>query len=301
MPELVVFGSVAFDSIKTPFGSVEKTLGGSGTYASVAASFFSKPGIVSAVGSDFPTEEMDFFKSKGIDLKGLELKQGKTFHWSGEYGLDINAAKTIKTEFNVLADFKPQLPAEYRKADFLLLGNNDPEMQLDVLRQMSKKPKLVIADTMNIYIEKQRDRVLQVVEEADICLLNDSEARLLFNTPSLVAASKEILKLNSELSIIKKGEHGALLSTAKGCFVAPGYPLENFVDPTGCGDCFAGALMGFLAKEGRVSEDLMRKAIIYGSVVASLNAEGMGLEKLRKITLDDINKRFNEFKEIVRF
>ena len=244
---------------------------------------------------------MCFFKSKGIDLKGLELKQGKTFHWSGEYGLDINAAKTIKTEFNVLADFKPQLPAEYRKADFLLLGNNDPEMQLDVLRQMSKKPKLVIADTMNIYIEKQRDKVLQVVEESDICLLNDSEARLLFNTPSLVEASKEILKLNSELSIIKKGEHGALLSTAKGCFVAPGYPLENLVDPTGCGDCFAGALMGFLAKEGRVSEDLMRKAIIYGSVVASLNAEGMGLEKLRGITLDDINKRFNEFKEIVRF
>ncbi len=301
MPELVVFGSVAFDSIKTPFGSVEKTLGGSGTYASVAASFFSKPGIVSAVGSDFPTAEMDFLKSRGIDLKGLELKQGKTFHWSGEYGLDINAAKTIKTEFNVLADFKPQLPAEYTKADFLLLGNNNPEMQLDVLGQMSKKPLLVIADTMNIYIEKQRDKVLQVVEEADICLLNDSEARLLFKTPSLVAASKEILKLNSELSIIKKGEHGALLSTAKGCFVAPGYPLENLVDPTGCGDCFAGALMGFLAKEGRVSEDLMRKAIIYGSVVASLNAEGMGLEKLREITLDDINKRFNEFKEIVRF
>ena len=301
MVDLVVFGSVAFDSIKTPFGSVEKTLGGSGAYASVAASFFSKPGIVSAVGSDFPTEEMGFFKSKGIDLKGLELKQGKTFHWSGEYGLDINAAKTIKTEFNALADFKPQLPAEYRKADFLLLGNNDPEMQLDVLRRMSKKPKLVIADTMNIYIEKQRDKVLQVVKEADICLLNDSEARLLFNTPSLVAASKEILKLNSELSIIKKGEHGALLSTAKGCFVAPGYPLENLVDPTGCGDCFAGALMGFLAKEGRVSEDLMRKAIIYGSVVASLNAEGMGLEKLRATTLDDLNKRFNEFKEIVRF
>ena len=301
MPNLVVFGSIAFDSIKTPFGSVEKTLGGSGTYASIAASFFSKPGIVSPVGSDFPTEEMDFLKSKGIDLLGLKPMPGKTFSWKGEYGLDINIAKTVKVELNVLKDFKPELPEEYKKAEFLLLGNNSPETQLQVLKQMDKRPKLVIADTMNYYIEKNRENVLEVVKEADICLMNDAEARQLFNTPSIVQAAKEILKLDSDLAIIKKGEHGALLSTAKGCFVAPAYPLKNVVDPTGCGDCFAGGLMGFLAREGKVSEDLMRKAIIYGSTVASLNAEGLGLEKLKQVKLEDINKRFEEFKEIVRF
>jgi len=254
MVDLVVYGSVAFDSIKTPFGSTEKTLGGSGTYASIAASFFSKPGVVSAVGSDFPGKEMDFFKEKGVDLKGLDLKQGKTFHWKGEYGFDINVAKTLDVQFNVLKDFKPELPEEYKEAKFLLLGNNDPEMQLEILKQMKTRPKLVIADTMNYYIENKKDKVLEVVKEADICLMNDGEARQLFGTPNLMKASKEILKLNSDLAIIKKGEHGAILSTASGSFVAPAYPLENVVDPTGCGDCFAGAMMGFLAKEGNVNE-----------------------------------------------
>lgn len=301
MPELIVCGSVALDSIKTPFGKAENTLGGSGTYASVSASFFSKPGIVSIVGSDFPTEEMDFLKKKGIDLEGLEIKQGKTFHWEGEYGLDINLAKTIKTDFNLLKGYKPKIPEAYKKADFLLLGNNDPESQLDTLNQMQKRPKMVIADTMNIYIEKKKDKVLEVVKQADICLMNDAEARQLFKTPSLVKASKEILKLDSDLAIIKKGEHGALLSTAQGSFIAPAYPLENVVDPTGCGDCFAGSLIGFLAKQGTVDEETMRKAIIYGSTVASFNAEGMGTERLRTLKMPEIEKRYNEFKEIVRF
>jgi len=301
MVDLVVFGSVAFDSIKTPFGQAERVLGGSGTYASLAASFFCKPGIVSVVGSDFPTEEMDFLKGKGIDLKGLEIRQGKTFHWRGEYGLDINAAKTLETNFNVLADFKPKLPKAYKNAGFLLLGNNDPVVQLDLVKQMVQRPKLVIADTMNLYIEKQREKVLEVVKEADICLMNDAEARQLFNTPNLVKASKEILKLDSDLAIIKKGEHGALLSTAKGSFVAPAYPLENVVDPTGCGDCFAGAMIGFIAKAGKVNEEIVRKAIIYGSVVASFNAEGMGLERLKKLKMPEIEKRFKEMQELVRF
>lgn len=301
MVDVVVFGSVAFDSIKTPFGKTDKTLGGSGTYASIAASFFSKPGVVSAVGSDFGTENMGVLKKKGIDLTGLELMPGKTFHWKGEYSHDINSAKTLDVQFNVLENFKPELPEEYRTAEFLLLGNNDPKAQLGVLKQMEKRPKLVIADTMNYYIEHQRDKVLDVVKEADICLMNDGEARMLFNEPSLLKAAKEIIKLNSDLAIIKKGEHGALLSTAKGSFVAPAYPLEDIIDPTGCGDCFAGAMIGFLAKQGTVNEELMRKAIIYGSVVASFNAEGMGLEKLCSISMKDIEARFNEFKEIVRF
>jgi len=301
MVDLIVFGSVAFDSIKTPFGEAERILGGSGTYASIAASFFCNPGVVSAVGSDFPGEEMDFLKKKGVDLAGLDLKPGKTFHWKGEYGLDINVAKTLQTDFNVLKDYKPELPASYKKAGFLLLGNNDPETQLDVLKQMEKRPKLVVADTMNIYIDTKKDKVLEVVKEADICLMNDSEARMLFNTPNLVKAAKEILKLDSNLAIIKKGEHGAILSTAKGSFVAPAFPLENIVDPTGCGDCFAGAMIGFLAKQGKIEEDIMRQAIIYGSVVASFNAEGMGTKRLRSLAMKDIDKRFNEFKEIVRF
>jgi len=301
MPKVVVFGSVAFDSIKTPFGSAEKILGGSATYASVAASFFSKPGIVSIVGSDFPEEEMDFLKQKGIDLQGLEIAQGKTFFWKGEYGFDINSAKTIQVDMNVLGNFKPQMPEEYRKADFLLLGASNPATQLDLIKQMEKKPKLVIADTRDYYIERQKEEVLKVVKESDICLMNDSEARMLFNTPNLMQAAKEILKLDSDLAIIKKGEHGALLCTEKGAFAAPAYPLENVVDPTGCGDCFAGALIGFLAKEGKVDEDTMRKAIMYGSTVASFNAEGMGLERLRTLKMQEIEKRFNGFKEIVRF
>lgn len=301
MPDPVIFGSVAFDSIKTPFGEAERTLGGSGTYSGIAASFFSKPGIVSAVGSDFPTEAMGFLKSRGIDLEGLEIKPGKTFFWKGEYGLDINFAKTVETQFNVLEGFKPEMPERYRKAGFLLLANNDPETQLELLRQMEKRPKLVIADTMNYYIEKSREKVLEVVKEADICLMNDTEARQLFNTPSLVKAAKEILKLESDLAIIKKGEHGALLTTAKGSFVAPAYPLENVVDPTGCGDCFAGAMIGFLAKQGKVDEEAMRKALIYGSTVASFNAEGMGTERLKSLKMADIEKRFQEFREMVKF
>ncbi len=301
MLDLVVYGSVAFDSIKTPFGKVDQALGGSGTYAGIAASFFCKPGIVSAVGSDFPTGEMEFLKSKGIDLTGLELLPGKTFHWKGEYGLDINVAKTIKTDLNVLENFKPVMPEKYKKAGFLLLGNNDPELQLDLVKQMGKRPKLVVADTMNFYIKSKRDKVLEVVKEADICLMNDSEARMLFKTPSLVEAAKKILEMDSNLAIIKKGEHGALLSTTKGSFVAPAYPLEAVVDPTGCGDCFAGAMMGFLAKEGNVGEETMRKALIYGSTVASFNAEGMGTERLRTLKLPEIEERFLEFKDLVRF
>ncbi len=301
MVDIVVFGSVAFDSIKTPFGKTDKTLGGSGTYASIAASFFSKAGVVSAVGSDFGTENMDILKKKGVDLTGLALMPGKTFHWKAEYGHDINSAKTLDVQFNVLKNFKPELPEEYKNAEFLLLGNNDPEAQLNVLNQMEKRPKLVIADTMNYYIEHKKDKVLEVVKEADICLMNDGEARMLFNTPSLLKAAKKIIKLDSNLAIIKKGEHGALLNTEKGSFVAPAYPLEEVIDPTGCGDCFAGAMIGFLAKQGTVNEELMRKAIIYGSVVASFNAEGMGTEKLCSISMQEIEERFNEFKEIVRF
>ncbi len=300
MVDCVIVGTVAFDSIKTPFGSVERTLGGSAVYAGIAASLFSKPGIVSVVGKDFPAGHIQLLKSKGIDTAGIAEAEGKTFSWKGEYGLDINAAKTLQTDLNVLQHFEPTLPEGYKKAEFLFLGNLDPELQLKVLGQ-ARKTKLVIADTMDYWIESKREKVLEIARKADICLMNDAEARLLFKTPNLVQAAKKILELDSNLAIIKKGEHGSLLCTKLGCFVAPAYPLENVIDPTGCGDSFAGAMVGFLARQGKVNEQLMRKAIIYGSAVASFNAGGMGLEKMKAVSLDDINKRFGEFKEIVRF
>lgn len=300
MVEVVVVGTLAFDSIKTPFGSAERTLGGSATYASIAASFFAKPGIVSVVGNDFLDKDLKLLEEKGVDTKGVHKEKGKTFSWKGEYGLDINIAKTLETKLNVLETFNPKIPEEYKDAEFLFLGNIDPELQLKVLEQM-KNTKLVIADTMNYWIESKKDKVLEIVKKADICLMNDSEARQLFNTANLITAAKEILKLDSSLAIIKKGEHGALLTTEKGSFVAPAYPLNSVVDPTGCGDSFAGAMIGFLAQQGNVNEKLMRRAIIYGSTVASFNAEGMGLERLQNLSMDEINKRFEEFKEIVRF
>ncbi|MCX6799223.1 MAG: PfkB family carbohydrate kinase [Candidatus Diapherotrites archaeon] len=301
MPKMVVVGTIAFDSIKTPFGETDSTLGGSASYAAVAASFFTKPGIVSVVGSDFPEKHLRFFESRGIDTAGIEKAAGETFRWSGEYGMDINIARTLETKLNVLSSFSPKLPEEYRKADFLLLGNIDPELQLKVLGQMRKKPLLVIADTMNYWIENKRKKVLEVVKKADICLMNDSEARQLFGTPNLVQAAKKILELDSRLAIIKKGEHGALLCTAKGCFTAPAYPLENVVDPTGCGDSFAGAMMGVLAQSGDLSEDSFRRAVMYGNTVASFNAEGMGLQRMLALSKADIERRFREFREIVRF
>jgi len=301
MPEVVIVGTVAFDSIRTPFGSAENALGGSASYAGVAASFFAKTGIVSVVGDDFPEKDMLFFKKKGIDTAGIEKKPGKTFRWKGEYGLDINTAKTIETDLNVLAEFDPVLPESYRGAKFLFLGNIDPEIQLKVLGQMKSRPRLVIADTMNYWIETKREKVLEIVRKADVCLMNDAEARLLFRTPNLMQAARKILELDSELAIIKKGEHGALLCTKEKCFAAPAYPLENVIDPTGCGDSFAGALIGVLAKSGNLGERAFRKAIVYGSTVASFNAEGMGLQRMQSLTRSEIDKRFAEFREIVRF
>ena len=301
MVDVVIVGTMAFDDIKTPFGSVEKALGGSATYAAFAASFFSKPGIVSVVGEDFPQEYSKLLQARGVDLGGVETVSGKTFYWKGEYGFDVNAVKTLSTELNVLQEFDPKLPASYKSSDFVFLGNIDPDLQLNVLRQMQKKPKLVIADTMNYWIESKREKVLEVVREVDIALMNDAEARQLFKTPSLIEAAKKILELDSKLAIIKKGEHGSFLYSKKGYFVVPGYPLEQVVDPTGCGDSFAGALIGWLAKKKDLSEEAFRKAIVYASTVASFNAEGFSLEKQKEISMQDIESRVGEFRGMVRF
>lgn len=337
MKKVLIVGSVAFDDIKTPFGAVESAIGGSATYASLACSLFSKPAVVGVVGGDFPQRHLDMLKSKGIDISGIEVKKGaKTFHWSGEYGADLNAAKTLRTDLNVLAEFKPELPGEFGKADFLFLGNIGPELQLNVLSQMRKRPKLVVADTMNLWIETKREKVLEVVRRADIALMNDAEARQLFQTTSLVNAAKEILALDSKFAIIKKGEHGAVMFTnpteasalkrrsgagfrsvdglqkkahsfgsgfftRDSHFACPGYPLENVKDPTGSGDCFGGALIGYLAKTNDFSQKNMRKAIVYASCVASFNAEDFSVGRLKSLTITDIKARYSEFKRFVKF
>ncbi|MCH7902498.1 sugar kinase [archaeon] len=302
MPKVVIVGSLALDDVKTPFGEVTEALGGSATFASIACSLFSEPGMVGVIGGDFPKEHLELFKSRGIDLAGIETKKGeKTFRWKGSYGLDLNVAKTLQTDLNVLANFEPKLSDNYKDADFLFLGNIDPEQQLSVLNQMNKRPGLVVADTMNLWIDNKRDKVLEVVKKVDLALMNDGEARQLFDTSNLVKASQEILKLDSKICMIKKGEHGCIMFSKDSYFSCPGYPLQNVKDPTGSGDSFGGSLIGYLAKTNDFSEANMRKAIVYASSVASFNAEDFSVEKLKTLTMKDVEKRYKEFEEFVKF
>ena len=302
VPRVVIVGSVALDDVQTPFGKVENALGGSAVYAGIACSLFSKPGIVGVIGSDFPKKYLDLLAACGIDLTGLETDSaGKTFHWAGRYGLDLNSANTLSTQLNVFENFTPKLPDSYRSADFLFLGNIDPGLQLDVLKKMEKRPKLVVADTMNLWISTMREKVLEVVKEVDICLMNDAEARQLFRTPSIVGAARQILALDSKIAIIKKGEHGAVMFGKGIHFACPGYPLENVLDPTGSGDCFGGTLIGYIAKTNDLSLKNMRKAVVYASSVASFNAEGFSVEKVSSISKKDIDMRYREFGRFVKF
>ncbi len=299
MVDIVIVGSVALDTVETPFGKASDVLGGAATYSSVASSFFAKPGIVAVVGNDFPENHLEFLKEKGIDLSGV-MKKGLSFRWQGYYEYDMNDAKTVKTELGSFSDFKPQLPDKYRDASFLFLANIDPDLQLNVLNQVNN-PKLVVMDTMNYWIGSKRDKLLQVMKKVDVLLLNDSEARQLFSTPNLVKAANDALKIGPKYVIIKKGEHGALMFTRNSHFNAPGYPLENVKDPTGSGDSFAGAFIGYLAKTSDISEPNIRKAIIYGSVVASFNAEDFSLNRLKVLTIDDIESRYREFIDMRAF
>ncbi len=299
MDKILVIGTVAFDTIQTPFGKIEKALGGSATYASYSASFFSKPNILSIVGNDFPKEYIELLKKRQINLDGLQVS-GKTFFWEGFYEFDMNEAKTKKTELNSLADFKLKMPDSYKNINYVFLANIDPELQLETLNQM-KKPKFVVMDTMNFWITSKRKSLMDLIKKVDVLLLNDGEARQLFSTISLVKAAKSALSLGPKAVIIKKGEHGALLFTKDTHFSAPGYPLEEIKDPTGCGDCFGGAFIGYLAKTNDLSEANMRRAVVYGSVVASFNAEDFSLNRLKTLTMGEIERRYEEFKEIREF
>jgi sugar/nucleoside kinase (ribokinase family) len=299
MVDTIIIGTIALDSIKTPFGKIDDAIGGSASYSSISCSFFSKPGVLSIIGKDFPKKHLEFFKGMGIDISGI-IEGEKTFRWQGYYEFNMNEAKTIRTDLNSLSSYKVQIPESYKSANFLFLGNIDPELQLDVIGSV-KDAKLIVMDTMNFWIEHKKKKLLEAIKKSDVLIMNDSEARMLFNTHNLVKAANSALKLVSKAVIIKKGEHGALLFTDSRHFSAPGYPLENIKDPTGCGDCFGGAFTGYLARTKDSSESNMRKAIIYGSVLASLNAEDFSIERLRKVTHKDIEKRYKEFREMGSF
>ena len=299
MVDVVVVGTIGLDDIETPFGKVDSALGGSASYAGFASSFFSKTGIVSIAGEDFPQNYKDILAKKGMDLTGVTYA-GKNFRWAGFYEFDMNEAKTRKTELNSLVQFDPQLPPEYRKAKYLFLGNIAPELQLKVLSQM-ESPALTVMDTMNFWIESQKEKLLEVISKIDVLVFNDGEARQLFDTVNLMQAANKALALGPRAVIIKKGEHGALLFTKDSHFSAPGYPLEVIKDPTGCGDSFGGGFIGYLAQAGDLSDATMRKAIIYGSVLASFNAEDFSLTQMQTISNDDIDERFKAFRKMREF
>jgi sugar/nucleoside kinase (ribokinase family) len=300
---VITVGTMAFDAIETPFGKVDKIVGGAATYIAYAASNFVTPiQQISIVGYDFPQEEMDTLKKRGVQLEGVEIvKDKKSFFWSGKYHNDMNTRDTLITDLNVLADFKPVVPDSYQNAEFLMLGNLSPDVQLSVINQLKKRPKLVVMDTMNFWMDIALDGLKEVLKKVDVLLVNDGEARQLSGEYSLVKAARSILKMGPKFLIIKKGEHGALLFHANHVFCAPALPLEEVFDPTGAGDTFAGGFIGHLAKTKDISFENMKTAIIVGSAMASFCVEKFGPERLKEITKADIDRRLQEFVQLANF
>lgn len=300
MGRLLVVGSVAFDTVRTPFGEATDVLGGSATYFSTAASFFTDVDLIAVVGEDFPDEHVAFLKSRGIDVSGLERRSGKTFRWQGEYTYQLNEAHTLDTQLNVLESFRPKIPDHYRTPDMLFLGNIDPELQLDVLNQV-ERPRIVACDTMNFWIHGKWEALWNVLEKIDVLVINDGEARELGQDFSLVKVAKDVLARGPKYFIIKRGEYGVLMFHEKGVFGAPAFPLELVKDPTGAGDTFAGGFMGHLSSTGDFSDIGLRRAIIFGSVMASFTVEGFSLDRLRHLEYNDIETRFRDFKRLTHF
>ncbi|HSY75391.1 MAG TPA: PfkB family carbohydrate kinase [Bacteroidia bacterium] len=300
---LLIVGTVAFDSIKTPFGKIDKTVGGAATYIGLSASYFTKnSGIVSVVGEDFPEATIKEFNRRGIDTSGLEVvKGGKSFYWSGSYHTDMNTRDTLVTDLNVLADFNPVVPPAYLNADFLMLGNLTPIVQQKVMQQMAKRPKLIVMDTMNFWMEIMPKELAETIAMVDVLTINDAEARQLSGEYSLVKAAQKILGMGPKFLIIKKGEHGALLFNKEQVFFAPALPLEDVFDPTGAGDSFAGGFIGYLDKSKDISFDNMKRAIIFGSAIASFCVEKFGIERLLELTDEEVEERVQEFIDLVQF
>ncbi|MGB7294610.1 MAG: PfkB family carbohydrate kinase [Candidatus Aminicenantales bacterium] len=297
---LVIVGSVAFDTIQTPWGKRDKIVGGSGTYFSLAASFFTGPKMVAVVGEDFPPEVIDLFKVRGIDVTGLEVRPGRTFHWEGHYGYDPNQRETIKTELNVFKDFRPLLPDSYREADIVFLANIDPDLQDSVLAQV-RRPGLVAMDTMNLWIASKPESTWRVLKEVDILFANDGEIRMLTQETNLVKAGRKILAAGPRLVVTKKGEHGALVFGRKFVFGVLGHPCEDVVDPTGAGDSFAGGFLGYLDKVKKFTRPEIRRAAVYGSVLASFAIEDFGIERFKSLRPDEVESRFRLFRRLVSF
>jgi sugar/nucleoside kinase (ribokinase family) len=300
---LLTVGTVAFDDVETPLGRAEKIVGGAATYISLAASFFvDKINLVSVIGDDFPRDVLDFMQTKGIDLQGLQVKQGKkSFFWAGKYHRDLNSRDTLATELNVLADFDPILPDEYRGSRFVMLGNLTPTVQMRVIEQMETWPKFIAMDTMNFWMNTAMDELREVLRKVDCLVINDEEARQLTGEYSLVKASGKILEMGPKCLVIKKGEHGALLFYEESVFFAPALPLAEVFDPTGAGDTFAGGFIGYLAQSDELSFENMKRAVIFGSAMASFCVEKFGIERLRELTDQDIKDRVAKFVALVNF
>jgi sugar/nucleoside kinase (ribokinase family) len=303
MGKLIIVGTVAFDEIETPFGKTDKILGGAATFIGLSASQFAVDStIVSIVGEDFPQEYLDILTSKNIDISNLEIvKGGKTFYWKGKYHNDLNSRDTLVTELNTLADFNPVVPKAYRDAEVVMLGNLHPGVQLSVINQMEKRPKLIVLDTMNFWMDNALDSLLETIKHIDVITINDEEARQLTGEYSLVRAARKIYEMGPKYVVIKKGEHGALLFNREQIFFAPALPLEEVFDPTGAGDTFAGGFAGYLAATDDISFENMKKAVIHGSNLASFCVERFGTERMINLNTKEVNKRLHQFKALTQF
>jgi sugar/nucleoside kinase (ribokinase family) len=297
---IVVVGTVAFDSIETPLGSAERVLGGSASYFAVAARFFAPVQIVGVIGQDFPEEYLDIFSQRGVDLEGLKREKGETFHWRGRYHEDLNVRDTVELHLNVLSGFSPDLPESYRDAEYVFLGNIDPTMQMAVLNQL-RQARLVACDTMDHWIQGSDKELRKVLKRIEMLVINDSEARLLSGEHNIVRAARSILKMGPRVVLIKRGEYGVLQFSDSSIFATPAYPLEEVFDPTGAGDSFAGGFLGHLARSGDPSQGGLRRAIVYGSVVASFAVEDFGLKRLTTLGLGEIEERYQRFIELTDF
>ncbi|MBU1670568.1 MAG: sugar kinase [Actinobacteria bacterium] len=297
---VLVVGSVALDSVQTPFGTVREALGGAATFFSVAAAYFTDVDIVAVVGTDFPAEHIEFLRSRGIGTGGLTVEDGETFRWAGVYGYDLNDRDTIDTRLGVFESFRPSIPSSLAESEFVFLANIDPGLQLSVLDQV-ERPRLVACDTMNFWIERNRPELVELLSRVDIMVMNDAECRMLAEEPNLIKAARIVLGMGPDAVIVKKGEHGALMCTEEGFFSAPAYPCESVFDPTGAGDSFAGGFMGHLAGTGDVSPENIRRAIIYGTVMASFCVEDFSVDGMASLDRIDIDRRFLVLRQVALF
>jgi len=298
--KLVVVGSVALDTVKTPFGEATEVLGGSAAFFATAASYFTEVSLIAVVGEDFPDAHVAFLRRRGIDLAGLERRPGRTFRWHGEYSYQLNEATTLATQLNVFETFRPEISEKYRSPDLLFLANIDPDLQHGVLRQV-KRPRLVACDTMNFWIEGKRPALIRLLQDVDVLIINDGEARALGGDPNLVKVARTIQAVGPATLIVKRGEYGVLMFSRDRVFAAPAFPLEQIQDPTGAGDCFAGGFMGYLASTGNLGEEALRRAVVCGSVMASFAVEAFSLDRLRGLDYKEIETRFKEFKRLTFF